>query len=206
VNGQPIRPGTWLYWLAGVMAAAAVALLVVGIVGFAGKITGIGKGLQQVVAPGTAALTLDKPGTYTIYHEHQSAVGGRTYSNPQGLSDLTVTVVSKATGQSANLRGASMSETYTFGSRQGVAVWQFDIDAAGEYDLSAVYAAEAGGPEVVLAVGPPVLGGIKGMILGLGGGICGFVVLGAGALAIFIVTILKRGSAKRRLGQPPAAA
>ncbi|HEX9327124.1 MAG TPA: hypothetical protein VF915_11435, partial [Reyranella sp.] len=35
----------------------------------------------RVVVPGTALLTLDKAGRYTIYHEKKSTVDGRYYAS-----------------------------------------------------------------------------------------------------------------------------
>ena len=201
---QSIRPGRWLYWLGGVMIVVGIALAVVGILGFVGGIAEMRDRLQRVVVPGTGTLTLDEPGTYTIYHEHQSAVGGRTYSNPPILSGLTCTVTSKESGGPASLSEVTMSKTYTLGSRAGIAVWQFDVEKAGEYQLSATYAPGATGPPVVLAVGRRLFGWIAKKILGLIAGLVALFLLGGGALAIILVTYLKRRSARKRLAQGQA--
>ena len=86
---QPIRPGTWLYGVATILAVAGVAVVVVGVVFLVGRVTGIGSDFQRVVVPGSGTITLGEPGKYTIYHEYMSTLGGRVYSSPQGLAGLS---------------------------------------------------------------------------------------------------------------------
>jgi len=211
MDGQAIRPGRWLYGLAGVMIVVGILLAVAGVATFAGTIGTIhkmGEEMHRVVVPGAATVTLDKAGSYVIYHEHQSVVGGQTFSNPPALSGLTVTLIRKETRQPVSLSGVTMSETYALGSRAGVAVWHFDIEKAGEYQLSATYAPGATGPPAVLAVGPPAMQMVRGMfgrIMGVIASVFGFILLGGGGLAIILVTYFKRRSARKRLAQAQPA-
>jgi hypothetical protein len=91
------------------------------------------KGLTQFVVPGEIELSLDKPGTYTIFLEEKSSIGGRVYSTPRdAISDLQVTVYS-GTGQSQQLRSTRLSTSYELQGRSGTAVLEFDVKEPGQY-------------------------------------------------------------------------
>ena len=72
----------------------------------------------QVVVPGEHELTLDEVGTYTIFWESRSVVGGTSYSS-QGFSGLTAVVTSVDSGRELELHSPSASMTYNTGSRAG---------------------------------------------------------------------------------------
>lgn len=44
------------------------------------EIAALQNALIRMVVPGTSVLTLDEPGTYTIFHEADSVVDGKLYS------------------------------------------------------------------------------------------------------------------------------
>jgi len=64
-------------------------LVVAGLVLFS-RLKGLGDELRQVMMPGEAELSLDRSGTYTIFHEHESIVEGRYYSSPEAIAGLAV--------------------------------------------------------------------------------------------------------------------
>jgi hypothetical protein len=165
------------------------------------NLSGLADKLRQVVVPGNVELTLSKPGKYTIYYEYRSVVGTRIFSTEQSLPGLECHLVSRATGSSIPLSRVTGSSSYTLGGRSGVAVLDFAIDRAGAYELSAGYPEGREGPEVVLAIGQGFTWGI--LIAVFGGLATVFGSMGA-ALAIAVITLLKRMRAERALKRPDA--
>ncbi len=166
-------------------AAAFVYLLVTGI-------GGLGDGLQQMLAPGKAEIALEKPGTYTIFHEHESVFEGRYYSSPGVVSGLSIGIVSSVCGEPATVRAASTNATYSLAGRAGVSILEFEIAEPGRYRISAAYADGRSAPKVVLAIGHDFMGKLMVTIFG-GIGIM-FASLG-GAGAIIAITYIKRDRA-----------
>ena len=182
-------PGRKWYWIAGAVgvlgAAAFVYFLLTGI-------GGLGDGLQQMLAPGKAEIALEKPGTYTIFHEHESVFEGRYYSSPGVVSGLSIGVVSSVGGEPATVRAASTNATYSLAGRAGVSILEFEIAEPGRYRISAAYADGRSAPKVVLAIGHDFTGKLMVTIFG-GIGIM-FASLG-GAGAIIAITYIKRDRA-----------
>ncbi len=202
MNGIPNKK-TSLLWL-----LLPVIVLVLGVAGFAvllyGGISGIEEKLTRVVVPGEETITLTEAGTYTVFHEHQSVVDGKTYSNPPTLEGLTVTLTSEDSGVAIPLSSATASSNYDLGSKSGVGVGQFEISAPGQYVLSASYAPGQDGPEVVLTLVPGFMGGLAGTIFGAFASCFGSLAL---AVILTIVILVKRfRSASPPAAEPPRAA
>ncbi len=172
----------------------AAAVLAAGVVGFALVLfLGLsGLSMQRVVVPGSAELTLEEPGRYTIYHESRSVVDGRVY-DVADVSGLTVELVSAETGESVPLDSPGANTTYELRGRSGRGVLTFEVDRPGAYRLSAEYPA-GGGPETVLAVG-------KGLGTRIAMTVAGVIAIGIGsfllAAAIAVVTFVRRRRAIR---------
>lgn len=152
------------------------------------RLGGIGDSLVQVVVPGSADLTLDAPGTYTIFHERNSQVDGRIYTS-ESISGLRVTVRSAATGRDVAVKRPTATSQYNYGGRSGFSAFAFDIDAPGTYRLTAAYDDGRREPQTVLAVSTGFIGGLLktiGLALAIAfGGM-------AAGLALFIVVLLRR--------------
>ena len=193
-----IKPSRWYYGLAGLVFVAGWVLF--ALVLFK-NLSGLADQLRQVVVPGNVELTLSKPGKYTIYYEHRSVVGTRIFSTDESLHGLDCRLVSRATGSSIPLSPVTVSSSYTVGGRSGVGVLDFAIDRAGAYELSAAYPEGWEGPEVVLAIGQ---GFTRGILVAVFGGLATvFGSMGA-AVAIAVITLLKRMRAERALRRPDA--
>jgi len=160
------------------------------------SLTGMEANLQQVVAPGETDLTLHAPGTYTISYEYHSVVGGKVYSTDENISGLECVLVSKAKGSRITLSPSRMNSTYEFGGRSGRSIFDFTIDQPGVYALTSAYPQDQVGPEVVLAVGQD---STAGLFLTVGGGLA--LVFGSMgiALAVTLITLIKRSNNKKRL-------
>lgn len=196
MDGQEIQPSRWYY-------ALAVLVFVAGVAAFAGllfkTLSALDEGVERVVVPGQADLTLSKVGNYTISYEYRSVVGSKVYATEKDLPGLDCALVSKRTGAKLSLSRASMSSSYQMGGREGYAVLEFRIDQPGTYAFSARYGEGKEGPEVVLAIGPDTTGRLLGTIFGSLAIFFGSLILG---LAIFLVTLIKRQKAKKLLQVP----
>jgi hypothetical protein len=193
MDDQRMSPSRWYYALAGVVFVAGWVLFALLLIK---NLSGMGAKLQQVVVPGGADITLREPGEYTIFYEYQSVVGNRVYSTEENLSGLQCELVSKAKNSKIALSPSSVNSTYELGARSGKSAFDFRIDQPGVYELSAGYPEGKQGPEVVLAVGRDFT---ARMLMTIFGGIA--LVFGSIgiAVAIALVTLIKRGKAKKQL-------
>jgi hypothetical protein len=183
-------PSRGWYVLAAVIFVGAMA----GAVWFAiARAGGIEAGLQQVVVPGGADLNLRTPGTYTIFHERTSRVGGQLYT-ADDISGLRVTIRSAAAGREIPLRRPSGSSTYNLRGRSGTSVFAFDVDTPGIYRLTGAYGDGRQEPRTVLAVGTGFLADVVS-ILAISGGIA--LAGTAISMTMFIIVLLKRRKVRR---------
>ena len=164
------------------------------------RVKDLGSELQQVVVPGEAELTFAELGTYTIFHEHESVVGGRYYASPQSVPGLAVRVASAETGQAVELRPPGGSTSYSLGGRAGMSILTFEIDEPGAYVVSGELPGAEGG-ELVLAVGHEFGTNLLTTVVGgVGIGVLASLL----AVAVAAVTFWKRRRATRRRAPPPA--
>jgi hypothetical protein len=198
MDDQRIRPSRWYYVCAGVVFVAGWVLMALLLIKY---LSGMGAKLQQVVVPGEAEITLREPGEYTIFYEYQSVVGNRVYSTEENLSGLECELVSKAKNSRIALSPSSMNSTYELGGRAGKSVFEFRIIQPGVYELSAGYPEGQPGPKVVLAVGKDFTVRI---LMSIFGGLA--LVFGSSgiAVAVVLVTLIKRGKAKKQLNASQA--
>lgn len=193
---QTIRPSRWYYLLS--LLAVGLGLSLFFFIMYTG-LSAIPDKLTQLEAPGLAEMTFQEPGQYTIFYEHKSVVGGRVYDTGENLSGLWCTVVSKETSAPVPLAQPSVSASYTVGNRAGTAVLEFNIERPGVYQVSADYPDRSDGQRVVLAVGQGVVGRITATVVGGLAAMFGSIGL---AIAIAVVTFVKRRKAKKALAWP----
>jgi hypothetical protein len=186
-------PGRVWYWVAGVIGAMAltafVAILLNGI-------AGMGDALQQMLGPGQIEITLEEPGTYTVFHEHESIFEGQYYSSPEIVSGLTVRVRSLDSSDAIRVEAPNVSTNYAVSGRSGVGIFEFNIVEPGRYRITAAYGNGQATPPVVLAIGHDFMGGLLATIFGA----IGVMMVGAGlVISIVVVTFVKREKALRAL-------
>ncbi|MCY2928713.1 MAG: hypothetical protein NTV86_04310 [Planctomycetota bacterium] len=193
---------SWWWYLVG--AGIAVAGAIFSVVFLVQRIMSVTDDMQQVVVPGEGRLTLSQPGHYMIFHEYQSVVGGKVYSNPRGVAGLECVLKASKTGRTVALAPVNMSAHYSLGGRAGVGIFQFDITEPGEYVLTGTISAPGTNAPAVLSVGGDFMKQLLVTIFGCMGGMFGGVIL---AVGVILLTFFKRRKARRAqqpLGIPPA--
>jgi len=185
------KPPSRLWYLAAVLAVLA---------GFAGgallgysKLETFTRGMQRIVVPGEAVLTLE-PGHYTIFHESESMIDGRIYSGTD-VSGLEVSVGPVRGGRALALKPPGMTSSYEIGGRAGRSVLAFDVAQPGAYRLVAGYPQGEAKSKAVLAVGQETAGGILSLVLS----VIGIIFLGV-AIAVLIAVMTYR---RRRAALAP---
>lgn len=193
MSNQNITPSRWYYGLAIVVFIIGCSLFTLFLFN---SLRGLTEALTQVVVPVKSEITFPETGRYTIFYEYQSVVGNRLYYTGEGLSGLHCTLTSKVTGYRIALSRPMTRSTYSLGNRKGVSVLEFNIDRPGIYEFSASYPKGQEGPEIVLAMGQ---GFVKKLLKTIFGGLAIFFGSGAIAIAIAVVTVLKRQKARKQL-------
>ncbi len=187
-----IKPGRIFYVISALLFVCGFALFLYSL------ITGIGAAIKsmddRLVVPGTKVFNFDEQGRYMIYWEYKTTYGGRVYDT-KSMNGLVCALKSASTGEIVRLDDPKFNSTYSLNSREGTLIFMFQIDAPGEYELSAWY--ESGeGEEAVLVVGKgftTVL--FKTILISL---VSFFGGIGLGAL-ILVVTLVKRREARNRI-------
>jgi hypothetical protein len=124
------------------------------------RLGSVDAGMIRIVVPGSATVTLDKPGTYTIFHEKQSVVDGRYYASDT-VAGLRVDLVADTGGAPVPVE-PSGGTSYSVGGRQGVSIFAFTIDRPGRYRLTTSLT----NGQAVLAIGQGMLGAIFKLVSG----------------------------------------
>ena len=198
-----IKPSRGYYVLAALVLAAGLAGAAVFVVRGISDVTDFMESWTQMVVPGQHELTLAEAGEYTVYHEYRSSIEGKVYSMEQGsLPGLECTLLSKASGEQIPLSEATVHSTYSFGSRSGVSVFDFEVSSPGTYVFSAQYSEGQEGPEAVMAVGQGI---VKEILVAIFGALVSFFVGIGVAIAITVITCEKRKKARKRLQDAAAA-
>jgi hypothetical protein len=194
MNNQDIKPSRWYYGLATVVFLTGVLLFTLFLFNSLSALTG---GLTQLVVPTIESdITFSEAGKYTIFYEYQTVIDNKLYFTGESLSGMQCTLTRKATGHRIALSRPLARSTYSLGGRKGVSVLEFNIDQPGIYEFSASYPEGQEGPEVVLAVGHGFLKNLIGTIVGGLAIFFGSIVI---AIAIAVVTVLKRQKARKQL-------
>lgn len=191
-------PGRIWYFVAFVVFALGVG----GAIFFAvSRLGDLQEGLARVVVPGESVVTLDEPGTYTLFHELSGTLNGVVYS-ASDVSGLKVSLQSVGTGEPVELRRPTASTSYDMGGSSAVGIFAFTIETPGEYRLSAAYEDGRAKPQAILSMASGFVSKLVATILGAVGLVFGAIAI---TIAIAVVTFLRRRKAMAGAG-PNAAA
>jgi hypothetical protein len=149
MTDQRIVPSKWFYGL-GILVIIAGSIFSIFLL--ISEFSKTAEESIQIMVPGSGDLELPVKGTYTIFYENQSVVGGKVYLTGEDISGLKIEVINKTTGSKVATHPPSGSTTYSMGGRTGRSILAFDIDQPGIYELSANYTKGKEGPEIVLAI------------------------------------------------------
>jgi hypothetical protein len=153
-----MRSPLW-FVVAGVIALAGVAGALLHVMP---SLTAADERMIRVVVPGNAVLTLDKTGSYTIYHEKKSTVDGRYYAS-ETVSGLRLRLTDEA-GAPVKLAEPTVASSYAIGNKVGSSIFAFSIERPGRYRLAADLAEGRSEPKAVLAVEHGMLGEMFSLI------------------------------------------
>ncbi len=135
----------------------------------------------------------------------KSSGGYRVWLEREDVGDLTTTPLTNVTvtqgDQVVTTEVYDGDLSYGSGSREAAAVWTFNIDEPGEYEITAE-ALDGGGGTFLVGKGNPISEAGKGIGLMFLVGTIGFLI----ALIIFIVLLVKRSRSKKQIRQANLAA
>jgi hypothetical protein len=187
-----VPPSPAWYLVAGLCVAAGIALFVMFLLRSLG---GLPQAFTRVPVPGRHEVRFSEPGSYTVFHEYRTIVGGRVTSQPAGLSGLEVRLASEPGGRPVRVRPCSARKTYSVGGRSGVGVFEFDIEKPGVYELTVTCREGGDGPKAVLAIARGFVGRLLRIIFTAIAIL--MVSLGLGTFLV-VRTAVKRSRARRR--------
>jgi hypothetical protein len=163
-SARPSRAG---WWITGLLFLAAVACVVLAVLGFASFRSQI-NGFQRVNAPGQGQVTFTSTGDYKLYFEGPG----------QGAGHANLAMVSASSGRAVKISALTgETESYTLGGHSGQAVASVTISQAGRYVLRVT--PTSGATPADVAVGA-----------GLGGGIVRGVLLIVAAVLLFFAAVI----------------
>ena len=189
---------SWFYYLfAPLTMLLAIALFVVLLFG---GLKSVDRSLTRVIVPGKTTVQLAKPGSYTIFYEYRSEVGGRTFDTGEQVPAMHCDLAHSDTGAKVALRRPATNANYRMTRVAGYSVLGFQSDAVGEYDFSCDFQPGHSGEQVVLAMGTGVTAQIFKMVLtGLAVLLLGFCAMGL----IFAAVYRERNPRRRKIYAPP---
>lgn len=177
----------------------ALILFLIGAVGgiailFTSIFTSLSEGTQFIV-PGEIAITVDKPGEYTLWNEVKTIYKGRMYTGSEELPDiLEIRITDTMTGEPIPMT-SSAGGTETIGSTVRRAIGNITFDRPGRYRIE-------------------VSGDFRARIFMIRRSVCGDLLVSfaaffllsligwIGAPLIAIVVLVKRINAKKQIEKP----
>ncbi|MGE5830600.1 MAG: hypothetical protein ACM30G_19860 [Micromonosporaceae bacterium] len=191
MNSQAIRPSRLWYAVAGGLLAGALTCLVLAIIGLVSLSRQVEQ-FQRVTVPGQAEVVFTESGRYLIYLE------GPGISTRSSTGDVPVALQPTNGGPPIEIHQFQGGyRTYHLAGHEGVTAGFLHIDQPGSYQLSAGEATRPGITHV--AVGRDIVGGIFAPVVLLIAG----VILGLAALAVGLVTAVRRYYARRSSARSP---
>lgn len=195
LNTQPIRPRAIWYWIALVLLIAGIGIGVSGVMKFVRVLSQ--PPLAKILVPGSATVQIDKPGDYQLNYAYRTTINGKSYNlPPNDMPSIQASVTDLATQQPVTLTDISSNQiTIATADTASLSVFSFDVNTPGQYLVDIAYAGDPPGtPTEIRVMSHVVLQGIATLF----GSIALSFVLGLTALIVALVTLLRRGNAKRR--------
>lgn len=178
--GPPKKP-SWVSWvLVPIVWAIGIGITVVMILPAIARIKGLEDAFDRMAVPGAQEMTFTEPGTYTVFHEYQSQLDGKTYhQSPEGVS-IELKITRKADGAPVPT-STGIHSTYTVGGRAGTSIATFPVEQPGAYVIEG-----QADHETVIAISK----GAMGKVFGVVGLICGAVAVAGAAFIVGLVLLI----------------
>jgi hypothetical protein len=193
-QAQAKMPSAAGYWIAAALIIIGLAVGIALIVSGVGDVMAIGDKLPKPLeVPGKHTVALPA-GEHTIFEEAHGRPG--TFESYYQLE------IYDPAGQAVTLESYRGEANYSAGDRSGEAIYSFSAPQAGDYivesSASQPDALDGGVTTIVITDISPMklIGSVMGKVFG---GVGVMVVCGLLALVLFIVTIVRRSGAKKRL-------
>lgn len=143
-------------------------------------------------------IYLDRPGTYTVFHEETWDFGDGLPKPTEADARAIIFQISKAErgpGVDIPLKDSHHWNRYRIGSRGGYALYDFEIEAAGEYTFRGTYAGQPldEGRKVVFVIAHDFRGRVLRLVL---------VSLAAFSLPILLALWFRRRQPRPSAGGP----
>ena len=160
--------------------------------------------MQRLVAPGHAELTFDHPGRYLVYYEKIGRFEQRDFDTTQVFREapaLDVDIERQETGEFLTVRQVRFedNESQMFNHGQANSEFVFEVPAAGAYQITVAHENPDIDDEILLSVGPPVVGSMMADWRGPFGGaaVLAFAFV-LSAVIVLVVWTLRRGDVTKR--------
>ena len=203
IETQALPHHTWrrLIWAGAILVATAMVIGLVSLAFFAFSIWQFvsDEMVAREVVPATFPVQISKAGRYHVFYEHRSVVNGRHFRTSTQPPALSLHLTDSA-GRNVALEPSRMQYTYESPSRRGKSWFEFEVPAAGTYELEVT---GSDGQHYVVAVGQPRLGMFfAGMASFVCGGGMTLLMLMLGSV-LLIVGFVKRSRAYRKILTTP---
>lgn len=137
--------------------------------------------MKPITMPGTATVSLQETGTYTIFHEYSKDSG-----NEDALAENLKLEIKGPGSEPVSLSKTVGSSHYDIGNRSGYSLYNFTAETAGDYTFTGTAPDEATG-SVVFTLANNFMGKLLTLI-----GLCfACVFVFGGLFVIFLVKALK---------------
>ena len=168
-------------------------IFVPSLLGFLEGLDGITEGLTRVQVPGETAVSLEE-GTWTVFYEWSGEFQGETFSTSSEFPGMEAVVIDDG-GEQIPVTPSNASFNYNIGGHSGFSVGEVDIPAAGEYVFAARSLDPTDSQPFVVALGKDI--GQSTVLLVIG--VIGMIGAAAIAFVIWLIVIILRSRAKKRM-------
>jgi len=132
-NNPPIRPARFWY-------VVGVALFLAGMVGapvlLVTSVLEMVSGGEQFIVPGQLGITIEKPGSYTLWYDVRTVYKGRSYNSSESLPDgVTIEIVYLETREKVEFE-SDFGTTQHSGHSFSVAIGTFKAEQPGRYSIN----------------------------------------------------------------------
>ena len=194
-SGQPLAegktgPGRKWYLIAFVIFAV---IFVPSLLVFLNGFDGITEGLTRVQVPGETEVSLEE-GTWTVFYEWAGEFEGQPFTTSSEFPGMEAVVITDD-GEQIPVTPSNASFNYNIGGHSGFSVGEVDIPADDEYVFAARHVDPTDTQPFVVALGRNLGRATVQLVLG----IIGMIGAALAAFVIWLIVIILRSRAKRRL-------